>query len=160
VVTIGFHDPVEQAGLTEARLNQNHLKRHPRTVPVFLLQLDCNEREHVHVQRENKVCKYWLTPLALGSSDGFSARELNQIRTQVALNMKRFWRLGMSIAANAEARIQTVSVTEDTISPQLMDGRTISVPLAWSWRLSEATPEQRARFEIMGSGSGIRWAGD
>lgn len=60
----------------------------------------------------------------------------------------------MSIAANARARI---SVTEDTITAQLVDGRTISVRLAWSWRLSEATSEQRARFEINGSGSGIRW---
>jgi len=63
----------------------------------------------------------------------------------------------MSIAASVEARIQAVSVTEDTITAQLVDGRTISVPLAWSWRLSEATPEQRAKFEIIGSGSGIRW---
>jgi hypothetical protein len=48
-------------------------------------------------------------------------------------------------------------VIADTISAQLLDGRTTSVPLAWSWRLSEATPEQRSRFEIIGSGSGIRW---
>ena len=59
--------------------------------------------------------------------------------------------------ADRQERIQTVSVTEETISAQLMDGRTISVPLAWSWRLSEATPEQRARFEIIAGGSGIRW---
>jgi len=63
----------------------------------------------------------------------------------------------MSTAANVEARIQSVSVSDDVISAQLMDGRTISVPLAWSWRLSDATPEQRSRFEIIGSGSGIRW---
>ena len=63
----------------------------------------------------------------------------------------------MSIAANVEARIQTVSVTEDVITAQLVDGRTISVPLAWFWRLSEATPNQRAGFEIIGSGSGVRW---
>jgi len=63
----------------------------------------------------------------------------------------------MSIAANVDSRIQTVSVTEDAITAQLVDGRTISVPLVWSWRLSEATPEQRARFEIIGNGSGIRW---
>ena len=63
----------------------------------------------------------------------------------------------MSIAASVEARIQTVSVTEDTIAAQLVDGRTIRVPLVWSWRLSEATPGQRARFEIIGSGTGIRW---
>ena len=63
----------------------------------------------------------------------------------------------MSTAANIEARIQSVSVTEDTIFAQLLDGRTISVPLVWSWRLSEATPLERSRFEIIGSGSGIHW---
>ena len=63
----------------------------------------------------------------------------------------------MSTAQNVEPRIQSVSVSDDLISAQLLDGRTISVPLAWSWRLSEATPEQRSRFEIIGSGSGIHW---
>lgn len=63
----------------------------------------------------------------------------------------------MSIAISADPRIQAVSVTEDTISARLIDGRTITVPLAWSWRLSEATPAQRANFQILGSGSGIRW---
>jgi hypothetical protein len=60
-------------------------------------------------------------------------------------------------ALNVEARIESVAVSEDAISAQLLDGRMISVPLAWSWRLSEATPEQRERFEIIGSGSGIHW---
>ena len=63
----------------------------------------------------------------------------------------------MSIVVNVEARIESVTVTDDTISARLVDGRTISVPLAWSWRLSEATPEQRSRFEILGNGLGIRW---
>ena len=63
----------------------------------------------------------------------------------------------MSIAVNLEARIQSVSVSDDNITAHLADGRTISVPLAWSWRLSEATPEQRSRFEIIGHGSGVRW---
>ena len=63
----------------------------------------------------------------------------------------------MSIAVNVEARIQSVSVTDDSITAHLADGRTISVPLAWSWRLSEANPEQRSRFEIIGHGFGIRW---
>ena len=63
----------------------------------------------------------------------------------------------MSIAVNVEARIQSVSVTDDSITARLADGRTISVPLAWSWRLSEANPEQRSRFEIIGHGSGVRW---
>jgi hypothetical protein len=63
----------------------------------------------------------------------------------------------MSIAAKVDPRIQSVSISDDMISAQLVDGRTIGVPLVWSWRLSEATPEQRSRFEIIGSGSGIHW---
>jgi hypothetical protein len=53
--------------------------------------------------------------------------------------------------------VRAVEVTEDLITAHLADGRTISVPLAWSWRLSDATPEQRARYEIIGDGTGIRW---
>ncbi len=56
-----------------------------------------------------------------------------------------------------EVRIKDITVTEDTITAQLMDGRTISVPLAWSWRLSEATPKQRANWEIIGDGHGVHW---
>ncbi len=56
-----------------------------------------------------------------------------------------------------EVRIKDISISEDTISAHLLDGRTISVPLAWSWRLSEATPEQRANYEIIGDGQAIHW---
>ncbi|RJO60292.1 DUF2442 domain-containing protein [candidate division WS5 bacterium] len=56
-----------------------------------------------------------------------------------------------------EIKIKNIDVTEDTITAYLIDGRTISVPLAWSWRLSEATPEQRAHYEIIGDGQGIHW---
>ena len=56
-----------------------------------------------------------------------------------------------------EVRIKNVNVTEDTITAQLMDGRIISVPLAWSWRLSEATPKQRANWRIIGDGDGVHW---
>ncbi len=64
----------------------------------------------------------------------------------------------MSIAVNLqEIKIKDVIVTEDTITASLVDGRTISVPLAWSWRLSEATPEQRLNYQIIGDGQGIHW---
>ncbi|MBF0343246.1 MAG: DUF2442 domain-containing protein [Nitrospirae bacterium] len=64
----------------------------------------------------------------------------------------------MSIAVStSEARIKEVTITEDTITAFLTDGRTISVPLAWSWRLSEATQRQRANYEISGDGHGIHW---
>ncbi|HYA43194.1 MAG TPA: DUF2442 domain-containing protein [Syntrophobacteraceae bacterium] len=64
----------------------------------------------------------------------------------------------MNIAVNVfEARLLDVRVTEDEIIAHLVDGRTISVPLAWSWRLSDATPDQRNNFEIIGDGQGIHW---
>ncbi len=56
-----------------------------------------------------------------------------------------------------EVKIKDVRITENAITAILADGRTISVPLAWSWRLSEATPEQRARYKIIGDGQGIHW---
>lgn len=56
-----------------------------------------------------------------------------------------------------EPCIKNVEVTEETITAHLFDGRIISVPLAWSWRLSDATPEQRNNFEIIGDGQGVHW---
>lgn len=63
----------------------------------------------------------------------------------------------MSTAASLEPRINDVRVTEDEIIAYLADGRVISVPLAWSWRLSEATPSQRANFRLIGTGQGVHW---
>src|SRR3990167_11364339 len=63
----------------------------------------------------------------------------------------------MNTVGSTEPRIQHVRVTEDEIIARLADGRVISVPLAWSWRLSEATPEQRAHFRLIGSGQGVHW---
>jgi hypothetical protein len=63
----------------------------------------------------------------------------------------------MSTAVSVDARVKDVTVTDELITFHLMDGRVISVPLAWSWRLSEATPEQRKKFEIIGDGQGVHW---
>ena len=63
----------------------------------------------------------------------------------------------MSTVVNDTPRISDIQVTDDSIVAQLTDGRIISVPLAWSWRLSEATPKQRSNFEVIGSGLGVHW---
>jgi Protein of unknown function (DUF2442) len=63
----------------------------------------------------------------------------------------------MSIAGTVEPRIQNVKVTSDAIIAYLVDGRVVSVPLVWSWRLSEATPRQRGRFVLIGNGQGVHW---
>lgn len=63
----------------------------------------------------------------------------------------------MNTVASSEPRIVAFKVTSDSIIAQLADGRTISTPLAWSWRLSDATPAQRNNFEIIGNGQGVHW---
>ena len=60
-------------------------------------------------------------------------------------------------SGGADPRVTSVEITDELITAHLVDGRRISVPLSWSWRLSDATPEQRGRYEISGDGTGIRW---
>ncbi len=50
-----------------------------------------------------------------------------------------------------------VTATDDTLTAELSDGRTISVPLAWYPRLLDATPAERDNSQLMGNGAGIHW---
>jgi len=50
-----------------------------------------------------------------------------------------------------------VSVTGETLSVELSDGRTISVPLDWYPRLTHASQEERSNWRIIGDGHGIHW---
>lgn len=54
-------------------------------------------------------------------------------------------------------RVKDVHFTEHTLSVDLLDGRTITVPLVWYPRLLHATPEQREHWQICGGGYGIHW---
>jgi len=54
-------------------------------------------------------------------------------------------------------RAQNVSVSDDTLSVDLVDGRTIAVPTAWYPRLAHATAEERSRWRLIGQGEGIHW---
>ena len=56
-----------------------------------------------------------------------------------------------------EASAQNVSVSEDSLTVDLADGRTIIVPLVWYPRLWYGTPEERDHFEIIGDGAFIHW---
>lgn len=61
------------------------------------------------------------------------------------------------LAIRADERVKNVFFTEETISVNLMDGRTINVPLVWYPRLFNATPAQREKWEVSGGGYGIHW---
>ena len=56
-----------------------------------------------------------------------------------------------------QARASSVTVTEDTLTLDLEDGRTISVPLVWYPRLWHGTQAERNSFEIFGNGAYIHW---
>ncbi len=58
---------------------------------------------------------------------------------------------------NAGEQVKHVRCTDDALSVDLVDGRTISVPLMWYPRLLAGTPEQRDRWEVSGGGFGIHW---
>lgn len=60
-------------------------------------------------------------------------------------------------AALRLARIIDVRVTDDTLSVDLEDGRTISVPIGWYPRLAYGTPDEQANWRIAGAGYGIHW---
>ena len=53
---------------------------------LFFVSLDNNEPPHVHVRRENMVAKFWLDPMELQKSGGFSRPELNKIARLVRDN--------------------------------------------------------------------------
>jgi hypothetical protein len=64
---------------------------------------------------------------------------------------------GMHSVTLTLIRIINVTVTDDTLSVDLEDGRTISIPLGWYPRLAYGTPAERANFQISGAGYGIHW---
>ena len=55
----------------------------------------------------------------------------------------------------ADIRVKSVAIADDRLTVELMDGRAISVPLAWYPRLADAEPGQLARWEIAGGGYGL-----
>ena len=57
----------------------------------------------------------------------------------------------------AGEKVQDVRVSEDTLTVDLLDGRTISVPLTWYPRLLHATEAQRDNWQVAGGGFGMHW---
>ena len=55
------------------------------------------------------------------------------------------------------SKIQQVTVTDDTLSMDLSDGRTISVPLAWYPRLLHGSIEERNDYRFIAGDSRIHW---
>jgi hypothetical protein len=56
-----------------------------------------------------------------------------------------------------EVTAQNVSVNDNSLTVELADGRTITVPLAWFPRLANGTARERANCRLIGNGSGVHW---
>ncbi len=56
-----------------------------------------------------------------------------------------------------DTRVKTVRCTKDTLRVDLLDGRSIIVPLAWYPRLLHATLQERNNWKVTGGGYGIHW---
>jgi hypothetical protein len=97
----------------------------------------------MHVDRENRSAKFWLDPdVVLAKNHGYSRKELRDI--------ERIMRENLEVLRN-------VMATDDTLSVDLEDGRTVSIPIGWYPRLAYGTPAERANFQISGAGYGIHW---
>ena len=62
-----------------------------------------------------------------------------------------------TLVDSSEATAVEVSCTNDALTVVLNDGRMVSVPLPWFPRLLDATPKERAEWELIGGGIGIHW---
>jgi len=72
-----------------------------------------------------------------------------------------YWKVGMSTSIpepTSHARALSLSVTQDTVTVDLADGRSISVPLVWYPRLLHATSEERQNWRLIADGEGIHWS--
>jgi hypothetical protein len=65
--------------------------------------------------------------------------------------------MSSSTVETREALAAHVEVSDDTLSVELTDGRTIAVPLAWYPRLAHATAQERVSWRLIGTGRGIHW---
>jgi hypothetical protein len=63
----------------------------------------------------------------------------------------------MPTPAKIDPRICKLEVTDEAIVAHMVDGRVVSVPLEWSWRLAEATPAERNNFRLAHDGYCVHW---
>ncbi|MFH1632688.1 MAG: DUF4160 domain-containing protein [Chloroflexota bacterium] len=56
---------------------------------IFFYSGDRDEPPHVHVERDDKIAKFWLEPVRLQRSDGFSRKEINRIQKLVGSNQEQ-----------------------------------------------------------------------
>jgi hypothetical protein len=62
-----------------------------------------------------------------------------------------------SVLEIGNVKVQDVVLSEDALTVDLNDGRTLSAPLAWYPRLLHGAPQERRNWRLIGDGEGIHW---
>ena len=97
--------------------------------------------------------------MALARNTGFSRKDLNGLQAMIKEHQPQFTEAWHGfLALSADEHVKDVHASDEVLSVDLIDGRTISVPLVWYPRLAAATPEHRAHWDICGGGYGIHWS--
>lgn len=117
---------------------------------------DGDEPQHIHVERDDCTAKLWLDPVRVERSIGFRAVELRTIERMVAEHRDALTEAWTEFDHQFPA-VMGVSLTDDVLTVELSDGRTISVPLAWYPRLLHARPDERRDWRLIAHGEGIQW---
>jgi hypothetical protein len=114
----------------------------------------------MHADRENLSAKFWLDPTS--RSQQIMGTAVENYGTS-SVSCVRIWRpcdmngTPFSMTTLTLPRIVSATVTDDTVSVDLEDGRTIAVPIGWYPRLAHGTPAERANMQISGAGYGLHW---
>ncbi len=66
--------------------------------------------------------------------------------------------MNTSVTDLGSAKAQEIKITNDEIAVELVDGRTIVVPLVWYPRLFNATEQELKNWRLIGNGEGIHWS--
>jgi hypothetical protein len=78
--------------IVQACLNMNDIRRAMPTVMriesyrIFFYAGDRDEPPHVHIERDDKIAKFWLNPVRLQQSGGFNRNEINRLHKLVTIN--------------------------------------------------------------------------
>jgi hypothetical protein len=126
---------------------------------LFRYSADGGEAPHVHVERERSNAKFWIHPVVLARSHGFARSELLDIHRIVPENEQKFRKRRMTTLVIDESSLRAVGaqLTDDALVVDLVDGRSVSVPLVWYPRLLRASVKERQQFRLIASGEGIHW---
>ena len=131
-----------------------------RTGPyrIYWYSHEPGESPHVHVDRDEKSAKFWLRPVVLARNLASVPENWVRLGGSFRGTREAFSRRGMSTSEPKPGeKVKDVRFSDDSLIVDLVDGRTISVPLAWYPRLLHATAEQRNHWQIAGGGFGIHW---